>query len=191
MNKKQFWNDGYNEGVKYRQISDEDISRIVAVVPSTAKTVLDIGCGDGELARQLHAAGFMVTGIDLSDVAIDMARELSSKEITFKQLDIEKSDLDELGTFDIVSMKLVFAFIQNKGEVIEKIKNLLNIGGILVIINPVIVNKSMASEKARRISVDEDITMSIENFGFTFVSRTATPLSNYHELATYVFHRHK
>ena len=38
------------------------------------KTVVDLGCGGGTLARELYEAGFQVQGYDLSPAMIEMAR---------------------------------------------------------------------------------------------------------------------
>jgi SAM-dependent methyltransferase len=43
----------------------------------SARSVLDLGCGCGvPVARSLAAAGYQVTGVDISDVQIDRARRL-------------------------------------------------------------------------------------------------------------------
>lgn len=51
------------------------------------KTILDIGCGGGILAEEFAKGGAVVTGIDLSPVAIDVARahaEASGLEIDYR-----------------------------------------------------------------------------------------------------------
>lgn len=42
--------------------------------PARVPTLLDVGCGDGRLALQMHARGFTVTGIDVSDQAVAAAQ---------------------------------------------------------------------------------------------------------------------
>ncbi|MBR5337565.1 MAG: class I SAM-dependent methyltransferase [Lachnospiraceae bacterium] len=46
--------------------------------PLPGKTALDIGCGTGVLCRILKEMGFKVTGIDLSEDMIDIARNAGS-----------------------------------------------------------------------------------------------------------------
>lgn len=186
MDKTDYWNQAYVDGFDYRQVSLGEVEKIVSLVEAEPD-VLDIGCGTGELARQFHQLNCAVTGIDLSDVAIKKAKEASPTGIDFKVLDVEEDSLKDLGEYDIVSMKLVFAFIKDKGEVISKIKNLLKPGGVLVVINPVITDYSRADLKTKRISVDDDVTMQIENFGFSLIYKSSLQLSGFHQLTAYVF----
>lgn len=189
MTKQQFWNDSYNKGFDYYQITDQGVNLILSKLPQEATIALDVGCGTGQLARQLHAAGLKVTAVDLSDTAIAKAKEQSPPDIDFGTLDIENDSLKKLGTFDLITLKLVFAFIDDKNGLTAKLKGLLNPKGSLVIINPVITDIAKATDKDLRISVDDDITMRTERFGFILASRTATPLSDHRELVTYVFQK--
>ncbi len=50
-----------------------------AAGPLSGKRVLDIGCGGGLLAERFAAAGALVTGIDLSPVAVEAAKKHASE----------------------------------------------------------------------------------------------------------------
>jgi SAM-dependent methyltransferase len=41
-----------------------------AAIPSNCGPILDVGCGDGRLTRELHRKGYRVTGVDFSKVAL-------------------------------------------------------------------------------------------------------------------------
>ena len=58
----------WNHNVHYHR-------RILDAVPPGASTALDIGCGEGMLARELRARVPDVTGIDLDEPSIALARE--------------------------------------------------------------------------------------------------------------------
>jgi predicted TPR repeat methyltransferase len=65
------------------------------------KTVLDIGCGTGELSIRFSNRGFNVTGVDLSDEMLMIASEKASRygvNIPFYQQDMK--ELEGLGKFD-------------------------------------------------------------------------------------------
>lgn len=60
---------------------------------SLGARVLDVGCGTGQpTARQLTDAGLRVTGIDISERMLELARE-AVPEATFHRVDV--TDLDE------------------------------------------------------------------------------------------------
>lgn len=66
--------------------------------------VLDVGCGEGKYAIYLAKKGFDVTGIDISEKAIDYAKENAKKagmDVKFIAMDLK--DLSELKEkFDLV-----------------------------------------------------------------------------------------
>ena len=65
--------------------------------------VLDLGCGPGRFAELLHAAGGIVTGIDLSPGSIAYARDHAAEaglDITYRVQDFRT--LDEPAAYDLI-----------------------------------------------------------------------------------------
>lgn len=68
------------------QRRDEDEARQVidllerAVQPNDGDRILDVGCGRGRHARALARRGYAVTGLDLSERALDAARARAAEE---------------------------------------------------------------------------------------------------------------
>lgn len=69
------WTDAIRSGAieSRRLITNDAVVR--AVLRCTPRTVLDVGCGEGWLARELAARSIEVVGIDASRALIDIARE--------------------------------------------------------------------------------------------------------------------
>ena len=72
-----------------------------------SRRVLDIGTGSGCIAIALKKRhpNWQITGIDISNEAIDVAKENARRnevEVTFEQADIFSDENGAIGTFDIV-----------------------------------------------------------------------------------------
>ncbi len=68
--------------------------------------ILDVGCGGGILAEALARAGANVTGIDLSQSSIDVARRHAQGQglsIDYLYTDIEVFSRENAGSFDLVT----------------------------------------------------------------------------------------
>ncbi|MCD4759984.1 class I SAM-dependent methyltransferase [archaeon] len=92
--------------------------------------VLDVGCGEGFYAIYLASKGFDVTGIDISENAIKLAKENATKQgvkIKFMALDVD--DLDIINDkFDFVFEWAILHHIipEQRNKYLENIKRILN-----------------------------------------------------------------
>jgi 2-polyprenyl-3-methyl-5-hydroxy-6-metoxy-1,4-benzoquinol methylase len=150
MSQKQHWNQIYSNGRKFSEVSEIVLDQ---VLPTKVGTVLDIGCGIGELMRQLKARGFKPTGIDLSDVATKEAK-LFDPEMIYSTGDFIKT---EFGKFDVIVANKVVAF-NNLDVFIKKVTSILSDSGIFILITPVTYKKygDEYSDRLKSISVDFD-----------------------------------
>lgn len=90
MSKRAFWNERYSGqelvwGAEPNQFVEQELS---GVEPGA---VLDLACGEGRNAIWLAAAGWRVTAVDFSDVAIARGRELARArgvEVAFIEADV-------------------------------------------------------------------------------------------------------
>jgi len=73
----------------YRQLAQQS--------PSGQRSVLEIACGTGRVAVQLASADVQITGIDLSNQMLDIARSKSTElpNIRWMQADMRSFDLEE------------------------------------------------------------------------------------------------
>lgn len=106
------------------------------LIPENAKTVLDIGCGSGYLARILTREGKIVSGVDISIVALDRAKPYLKNSFCFDvQRDDWPTELMEQN-FDLVIASEVIEHIFQVSDFLEKVKLLVGRGGSLVITTP-------------------------------------------------------
>ena len=88
---------------------------------SAGGRVLEIGCGDGALARELDAAGFDVLAID----------PVAPVGAIFRRVALE--ELDEDGPFDAVVASMSLHHVHDLGAGLDRIAGLLGRGGLLLL----------------------------------------------------------
>jgi 2-polyprenyl-6-hydroxyphenyl methylase/3-demethylubiquinone-9 3-methyltransferase len=85
------------------------------------KRVLDIGCGGGILAESMADAGASVTGIDLSEKALGVARLHlleSGKKVDYRMISAEELATQAAGTFDVVTCMEMLEHVPNPASTI-------------------------------------------------------------------------
>ena len=88
--------------------------------------VLEVGCGEGDLARVLARAGHSVTAID------PRAPEREPGGPAFQRTTIE--EFSEPGPFDHVVANLSLHHVEDLGAALDKVVNLLRAGGTLIVL---------------------------------------------------------
>jgi SAM-dependent methyltransferase len=101
------------------------------------KTILDGGCGTGGHAIPLAKRGYEVTGIDLSEEMINIAREKASKSgvnVKFNVMDLRKLQLNK--KFDAcICMFAVIDYLTDNKELLKALSNIrdhLKVDSLLV-----------------------------------------------------------
>ncbi len=99
------------------------------------RAVLDLGCGDGELALALVKRGALATGIDASPAMIDAARRRAMQQGAEVALQVATAEHLPFPAerFDIVTAITVLCFIDDPAPVLREISRVLRPGGRLVI----------------------------------------------------------
>lgn len=126
---RETWNEAFKNGALFeKQPNQLLVDAVRGVAPGTA---LDVAMGEGRNAIYLASQGWKVTGIDISDEGIRIAKENAAK----RGLSIEALDADmdtwDFGRerWDLVTM--IYAGADPK--MVERIKPSLRHGGLFVV----------------------------------------------------------
>jgi len=113
-----------------RLTTDQAIVSAVTALPG--RTVIDIGCGEGWLCRELSQHGFVVTGIDATAGLIDRAKALGAGTYRIMPYgDISDSNMEE--KFDIAVCNFSLLGDASVKHVFQVVPKLLQPNGKLVI----------------------------------------------------------
>ncbi len=136
-----------------------EIPTIISMLPDVkGKTILDIGCGEGEMARLFAERGAKkVLGVDISQNMIKLANEKNTYEnVNFQLLAME--NLDSLTEkFDFVFSSLAVHYVEDFGKLMKDISNLLNKDGILLFSqeHPIVLAPNFHKEMKKYIDIDD------------------------------------
>ena len=98
----------------------------------SGKTILDIGCGGGILSESMAQRGAEVTGIDLSDKALAVARLHlleSGNRVNYQKIAAEELASQAAGSFDIVTCMEMLEHVPNPASTIAACAALVKPGG--------------------------------------------------------------
>jgi len=101
----------------------------------SGRRILDVGCGDGELAVELTTRGAVVTGIDASAEMIEAARGRARREnvdVTFQVAEAGNLSFPA-EQFDVVTAITVLCFVEDAVPAFQEVERMLRPGGRLVI----------------------------------------------------------
>lgn len=126
----KYYIDNENETMPwYSMHLDNDIKNELEIRKITGGTFLDLGTGPGTQASALFKMGFEVTGVDVSEKAIEKAKLLNEK-VNYIQDDISDTKLSS--TFDYIMDRGCFhVFKPEQREIfVRNVYSLLNPGGL-------------------------------------------------------------
>lgn len=124
---------GSEIGTTTERLERQLILKLVGDV--SGRRVLDVGCGDGELAVELAKRGAIVTGIDASTAMIEAAKERArghDADIVFQVARTEALPFPA-SEFDVVTAVTILCFVEDAGPVFSEMARVLEPGGRLVI----------------------------------------------------------
>ena len=113
----------------------EGEATLISEVPSAARRVLDLGCGNGHLLALLlaHCDGAIGVGVDFSTTMLAKARERFATDPHVKLVEHDlDAPLPPLGSFDVVASSFAIHHCDHdrKHEIYREVWELLEPGGV-------------------------------------------------------------
>ena len=126
------WWDAQGDFRPLHQINPLRLDWIRQHVELDGKSVVDVGCGGGLLTEAMAAAGARVTGIDMADGPLAVARlhqAQSGADVEYLKRRAEDLADERPGQFDIVTCLEMLEHIPDPAAVITACRTLLKPGG--------------------------------------------------------------
>ena len=122
----QSWDpDSYAKNARF--VADLGAPVVELLAPRPGQRILDLGCGDGVLTKQLAAFGCEVVGVDASDALVERARQLG---VDARVMDGEALDFD--ADFDAVFSNAALHWMKTPDRVLSGVYRALRRGGRFV-----------------------------------------------------------
>lgn len=171
------WFDSDYYHILYRERDEEEAKLLLnnllqKLLANPQHSILDLACGRGRHANYLAALGYTVTGLDLSPMSINYARQQAPPNAQFHIHDMRQPF--GMAKYDVVlNLFTSFGYFENEAEniqVMRHISNSLKTNGIVVIeyMNPLYVSKHLVASEIKTLNgINFNITKEIKA-GFVY-----------------------
>ena len=126
------WWDPTSEFKPLHEINPLRLEYINRIVPLADKSVLDVGCGGGILSESMAALGAHVTGIDLGDKALQVAKLHlleSGKQVDYRKIAVEDFAAEKPACFDVVTCMEMLEHVPDPASTVRACMQLVKPGG--------------------------------------------------------------
>ena len=126
------WWDPNSEFKPLHQINPLRLGYIDRAVSLAGKTVLDVGCGGGILSEALADAGATVTGIDLADKSLSVAKLHlleSGKQVEYRKVAAESLAEERPALYDVVTCMEMLEHVPDPAAIVAACAKLVKPGG--------------------------------------------------------------
>ncbi|MGQ7248389.1 bifunctional 2-polyprenyl-6-hydroxyphenol methylase/3-demethylubiquinol 3-O-methyltransferase UbiG [Halomonas sp. V046] len=130
------WWDTEGDFKPLHEINPLRLDFIDARVGLAGRRVLDVGCGGGILSEAMARRGANVTGIDLSEAALEAGRrhaEETGVELEYRWISVEQMAEEAPQRFDVVTCLEMLEHVPDPEAVVRACQRLVKPGGHLVL----------------------------------------------------------
>jgi len=128
------WWDPHSEFKPLHEINPLRLSYIERFVPLSGKRVLDVGCGGGILSESMAAKGAQVTGIDMGEAPLQVARLHlleSGLQVNYERIPVERLAAEQPASYDAVTCMEMLEHVPDPASVVHACSQLVKPGGHL------------------------------------------------------------
>ena len=128
------WWDLESEFKPLHEINPLRLDYVDGFGPLDGKSVLDVGCGGGILSEGMASRGAKVTGIDMGEAPLEVARLHlleSGLDVEYRQTTAEAMAEEQPGAFDIVTCMEMLEHVPDPGSVVAACARLVKPGGMV------------------------------------------------------------
>ena len=128
------WWDPHSEFKPLHEINPLRLGYVRGFAPLEGKHVLDVGCGGGILSESMAACGARVTGIDMGEAPLQVARLHlleSGLEVNYERIPVERLAEEQPESFDLVTCMEMLEHVPDPASVVKACAKLAKPGGHL------------------------------------------------------------
>ncbi|KAF0203469.1 MAG: 2-polyprenyl-6-hydroxyphenyl methylase / 3-demethylubiquinone-9 [Gallionellaceae bacterium] len=126
------WWDANSEFKPLHEINPLRLEYIDRFAPLAGKTVLDVGCGGGILSESMAGMGAQVTGIDLGEKPLQVAKLHlleSGKQVEYRKIAVEDFAVERPAAFDAVTCMEMLEHVPDPQSIVRACAQLVRPGG--------------------------------------------------------------